>query len=1548
MSDNEPTQTTEQAVEPQPSSPEKGRGGTVRRILRVVAWLCATPLLLFLLCAALLYLPPVQRWAVGVACERLSEATGMDVHVGDVRLRFPLRLAMHDMTALSHEQGDTLLAAGTLTADVRLRPLLSGCVETGELVLQRLKVNTVDWIDALSVNGRVGELRVGPSRTLLADGTVALDRAVLSDARLCLIMADSVPPDTTLSEPAKWRIRLAEAQLHNVGLDLRLAPQADSMRVAALVGDGRLGGEIDLLHSIYDFHDIDLSESTLAIDLAGGKAAQGFDPSHVCLSHTRLRLPRVRYDSDGNLLARVAELMATERSGLTFTEDTRLVVRMDSVRLAIDSLRLATSASTRLGGLFHMDLNAFADTLAGQFVADLSGTVARADLGALAPDYQQSLASLSPLPLQVVAKAEGNLQDLRIERLHLNLPGQLTLDARGQAADRFVSATTALTLDAPDAEALVKAFVPADVRSAFSLPRQLHLQADLSLGERITAKGSLRTPRGSALFDADYHTKGDRYDLALTADGLEVTQFVPLGQAVNLTGRVTAQGRGFDFLSRSAQATADLRLQAAHYGSYNLSNTSAQLRLQDGQLDCALDTDNPQLATVAQLSGSLQPSPMTIHADLDLAHADLRSMGLYADDFTASGTGSIDFSYDLKQCLDLRADIDRLQLLLDADTLRAERFDLNAATRTDTTYVLLQTGDLDLDLRARENLFAILSRADRLATTAQRQWKARSLDINSLKAFFPTASLRLHAGTANPVAKFLALQDIGYGHFDADLHTTPEAGLLGSAQATAIEASGVRLDTVLFDLRQDSARVVYRTLVAAPDQPNFKAFTATLDGHVATTDADAHLLFFNKQHETGIDLGLSAVVGEEALECSVYPDEPILGYKRFTVNRTNFIRLTKKNRMEANVLLRGVGDSSLIALTANPADTLMQDIHALVRDLNMADILNVVPGMPEMKGLFNLNANYRQTSDRFWVSGETHLDNFVYEGTKVGNVQADFDYMPMPSGLQKVNMEVAYEGQRVATVDGQYDPTEQGHIDTDVRLDSVPLALTAPFIPNQMIVLGGALGGQLHICGSTDNLDIDGQLLPDSLTVTLPQYSVTMRMDDQPIEVENSRVSFNRTALYGATDQTLTLNGWIDMAAITSPDINLSLYGRDFKFVNAPRTPKALLFGNVWGDVFARVNGTPENLKVRGLVKILQNSNMTYVMEDTPLTVDDRLSDIVTFVDFTAPPDTAAAQADRSVTGMDLNLSLIVEDGAKLNCEFSADKQSYVNVRGNGNFAITMTPEGVFTMTGRYTVSEGEMKYTLPVIPLKTFTIAPDSYVEFTGDPMNPTLSFAATEQTRATVTDASGSSRSVLFNAGLEVTGSLEQMQLLFTIEAPEDLSVKNELAGLPKEDKNKLAVGLLCTGMYLSSSNSSGISAGNALNNFLQSEINNIAGKALATTVDVDMGMEQSTRDDGTTRTDYSFKFSKRFFSDRLNVVIGGRVNTDGNRPDNEAGAYIDDVSLEWRLNTSGTRYVRLYHEKNYDNLIEGELTENGASLVLRRKLDRLSELLIWKKED
>ena len=103
------------------------------------------------------------------------------------------------------------------------------------------------------------------------------------------------------------------------------------------------------------------------------------------------------------------------------------------------------------------------------------------------------------------------------------------------------------------------------------------------------------------------------------------------------------------------------------------------------------------------------------------------------------------------------------------------------------------------------------------------------------------------------------------------------------------------------------------------------------------------------------------------------------------------------------------------------------------------------------------------------------------------------------------------------------------------------------------------------------------------------------------------------------------------------------------------------------------------------------------------------------------------------------------------------------------------------------------------------------------------------------------------------------------------------------------------------------------------------------------------------GNTYTNYSFSFSKRFFNDRITIVIGGEVNS-GDRPDKTAGgnSFINNVSLEWKLNKSGNRNIRVFYDKNYQSLLEGEIIETGIGYVYKRKLNKLKELFIFRKKE
>ena len=115
---------------------------------------------------------------------------------------------------------------------------------------------------------------------------------------------------------------------------------------------------------------------------------------------------------------------------------------------------------------------------------------------------------------------------------------------------------------------------------------------------------------------------------------------------------------------------------------------------------------------------------------------------------------------------------------------------------------------------------------------------------------------------------------------------------------------------------------------------------------------------------------------------------------------------------------------------------------------------------------------------------------------------------------------------------------------------------------------------------------------------------------------------------------------------------------------------------------------------------------------------------------------------------------------------------------------------------------------------------------------------------------------------------------------------------------------------------------------------------------TIDVNIGIENSTTETGSNATDYSFSFAKRFWGNRITLIVGGKVRSGGDAQ-NTGQSIIDNVSLEYRLDQNATRYVKLYYDRNYESLLEGELTEMGAGLVFRRKTDKLGELFIFRKK-
>ena len=1515
-----------------------------RKVLKPVLWVALTPLLLFILLMVLLYVPPVQNVIRRQATSIASEATGLDITVDRIDLRFPLNLLVRgvsvvqpsDSVTSSVQPGDTLFHLKSLNVRVQAWPLLKGHVEVDNVTLEEVSVNSAHLLDGMSLRGQLGYFFFQSHGVDLRHEEATINQVELHDTRLQVVLSDTTAvPEDTSATALKWKVLLRALRLKNVAVDVQMP--FDSLYLSARVGRAEVDDALaDLDSQRYGWQHFLLEESSVSYDtgapLSSGRewvvgsdtlrASTGFDPSHIALRNVRMAVDSLYYGGR-DVRAIIREMSMNERCGLHIASLTGRLLA-DSTRIQLPSLRLLTP---------HSEMNLTAQTYwklvdiptEGHLSVRFDARIGKQDVFLLAGDLPESFKAAYPFrPLVIRAGTEGNLKQMQISRFMAELPGAFTLGGGGEfwnlndsvrrsgnvdieIETQDLNFLTALTGNQPDYSLVV--------------PDSMKLAARFTLdGPHCTA--GMKLQEGGGLLDlaAAYNLTSEAYQADLTIDGLQVDHFLPRDSIYTLSARMSAKGRGTDFLSPHSVALFDASLEALRYGHWDISGINLRASLRSSVAEASFISNNTLLQMQAGADIRLDRRYLDGKLDVEVGQVDLYKLGVAPR--------------PLK---------------------RPFAFTLGAEARRDSIRMNLQAGDLDFRFRARSTMKKLVQQWNTFAEVLTQQIDERRLDHAALRRALPSAGMHLRGGKENPVSYFLATKDISYDDFKLSFGFTPQVGINGRTALHGLRMDSLQLDTIFFAIRQDTARMTLQGGVCNGPQNPRVAFRSTLTGEIRNEDAELTLHYADEKGDTGVLFGINARPLTEGhgkgngLLLNLTPAEPVIAFRKFRfVDKSNWIYLHKNMRVYANVDMDS-DDGLCFRMQSNRDDTLsLQNINVELSRLRLEELCKVLPYMPRMSGLFTVEANYVQTATSLQVAAEANVDRLTYERQLVGDIGVGATWLPGEKDVHYLNTYFSYNGEEVATADGVL--TQQAgkdSLDVTALFEHFPLQMANAFMPEQMVAFTGDVDGEVALSGALESPLIEGSVTLDSVSVYARQAGARYWFDNRPLQIRGNRLLFDQFAIYTTSKNPFTINGTVDFRNLERPTANLDLLARNYTLLDAPRTRESLVYGKVFVDLQATLRGPLDALTMRGNMHLLGNTNVTYVLTDSPLTVEDRLDGLVTFTSFRDTTSVAQeAVPTMSLGGMEMNMSVRIDDAVRLRADLSPDRSKFIELEGGGDLNMQYTPQGDMSLTGRYTLSGGMMKYSLPIIPLKEFQFNPGSYVDWRGNVMNPTLNLKATERMRASVSDGSGdASRMVNFDVSIAIRNRLEAPDLVFDISAPEDATVENELQSMGADERSKQAIAMLATGIYMNSGlKGGGLSMGTALNSVLQSQINALAGSARNASISV--GIEDRTSSEtGDTQKDFSFRYSQRFFNDRVQIVIGGKVSTGANATNN-VESFIDNISLEYRLDQSGTRYVRVFHNKNYESVLDGEITETGAGLVLRRKMDRLSELFIFRR--
>ena len=1506
-----------------------------------VVTLCALPLLI--------YLPPVQNWLVRQASAIASEQTGLDITIEQVSLDFPLDLCLEDV--LVKQQGDTVACISRATLDVGLLPLFAAEVKVNTLEVSKAQINTLDLISDVQVQGTLGQLLLTPGQIQLTSGDISLSTASLSDADITVLLSDTAAVDTTESESAFRHIGFRELSVSNSRFSIHLP--GDSMFIG--VGAQLLQaseGNINLTDSRYEVATFVWQEGIFLFDLpttpsspTAPTSPNNSAPTPPSIDYSHLHVSGINWHIDSLLYAdplikmHIKQAAMKESCGLNITQLQGPVV-IDDKGIRLSDLALRTPY-TYIYTRADVDFSVADSISPGQMDVTMNAQIGKQDIAFFYDGID--ISRLPEWPLTLQARVQGNTEHTSFQVSQLSWPTVMQAEGSGTLDNMTdtnrLKAQLNLQAQTYNMQPVLAALeVPATINIPQGLAAEGLLEAD---GSRYKADITLRDGTGTAKVKGAFDERRMAYEAEGDINKLDLRHFLPDSELSLLTSTFSVMGEGTDFINTSTTwLDADVSIGQIGYGPHLFKDLNVLAHLKDGRAMADIIACDQLMEGSVSLNLSMTEA-LAGEVSTSISHLNLHALGITANPLTIGMNGDFDIKSDMKRIHRLSGLIDNIYLQDSLKTYRPEKVGILLNLREDTTYVRAQSGSLIIKLDASGHYEPLAAQLSALVDTMASQAARYVIDQVTLKQMLPNARLYLSSGRDNPAVNFLkATANTDFKELLVNISTSPVNGINGEAQLLSLNADSTLIDSMFVTLMSKPGRgLTFQARVANNRKNPQFVFTALADGHLQEHGLTLGLRLFDNRNRLSLRIGSKIDREADGLHFHLMPANPTIGYREFTLNDDNYLFIHNSNRILANVRLQANDGTGVRVYSESQDSTLLQDLTISLNRFDLDQLTTALPYIPHITGI--LDGDYHLTMDerkQISVASDMQVKDLTYESVPMGNLNAEFVYLQREDDTHAVEGLLAQNGKEILAFSGNYlnKKVTNGHeqIDGTLTLQQTPLNLINGFIPDRIVGLEGFADGELGIKGSLSKPDVNGEVMLESAYFISQPYGVRLRFDNDPVRIQDSKLLLENFTMYAYNDNPLNIMGNIDFHDLDHISMDLRMRATNYQLINTKQTANSIAYGKAFVNFMAVMQGPIDQLKMRGRLDVLGTTDLNYLLLDSPLSTDNQMDELVKFTDFNDSIHTVVQRP--TPNGLDMDLRISIDRGAHVKCGLNADQTNYVDIYGGGDLRMRYSGSGDLGMTGRYTLTSGQMKYSLPVIPLKTFTIRDGSYVEFTGDPTNPTLNITATERTTTTVGWEGEQSRSVAFDCGVSITQTLNNMGVKFIIEAPEDYTVNTELNSMSTEQRSKLAVTMLTTGMYLADGNTKGFSMNAALSSFLESEINNITGNAL-NSVDLSVGVDKTTDASGDSHTNYSFKFAKRFWNNRLKVQIGGKVSSGSEAVQNgQKQSFFDNVTMEYRLSPTSNQYVKLFFNQNSYDWLEGYTSMYGGGYIWRRKLD------------
>lgn len=1524
---------------PKPSK-KNGGLGKVRIFIRAV-------LLMFIVLLALpftLYIPAVQDFVCQHVVSWLnSTSDGLEYQVGKVRLGFPLRLTVEEVAILKRKDGTPLVSVGSLRTGLDDIPWNQPYFVVNNLEVKDVVIGMDSLTQSFGIAGGVEQLDIKRIEVDPMKSQLRVERVHLQEPDLSVFLGPSGPDDD--EESQNWFVSVKQVDIH----------------------DGHLR--------------LDMSDSCLSAAQHSVQTSPYFDYQHLNLEDVLLSAHDIIYDT--NLIrATIDDCKAIDSySGLELSQLTA-GFEMEEHDIRVSDLDMKLSNGAELQGELQTNFAILDSLHNGYLNTSLICRLDSANLFRVAAPYLPQLPQYwegKMLDLAIQGRVTGDSLDLR--KLDLSIDNHVDLKAEAFGLlpfdndNRSIAAT--VKSDLIHADYLLSTFVEAPSKRDYRLPDSLAIDLEASQRQKLfSGRIDMRQFDLDVLgAEASYDLSKEQYHVKANATNFDVSQFVPTILANGLTARLSADGRHFRFPNKWTIMEADLQLDSLSLTQSNglhdeLSNLCVNASYNGGNYVAHVVSDYPHLLLDTHLEGVYLKDTLAVNGYINVPHADLANLpaGYAQQGFGVAGFRSVIMGhYNWGDEAQAAIRIDSLRY---DDGQTVQYFDsilMTLESEPGMLYADVTGGDAALCFNTEKTIRELPSILTAMGEELGRQLNDLRFDFNAIQHALPQGQLDFHMAQKNPF--YPAINYLGYDFRSIDM--------------SAYNIFDLNLDAAIIGLRNEDRTIDFDSILAEVRPCKYMSKIDSvgelhgyrLSGHALHIDPKARdtydihasgllmpdsvtvdVKYVDGNYVTRYDAAASLAIGNDTTTFRLEKD-PIIFAQPFKVNKDNFISLMQyrnakeeqKTNSSAKVLMTGPGGMTLDVYTRKAKNReIGNQMLVRLQNLDLNNVSNAIKWDGNIGGKLNMTAMADLYPDslggqiraglKTFHLGEYKADTLAYDGKiQMAHSRRDMTGLLTIDDIIKMQLTAALAD----TINLQADITE------------LPLPLANLFLPTN-INLAGTTSGNISLRGKDfATARMNAYLSMHDAHVNISDLDANLMLPTDTLRVQNNRLILRDYQLTCANKNPMSIRGSIDLRqSLSDPLVDLRISGDNVRIIDSQRLrlKDQYIYGRLPISTDIRIKGKVSKLNVDGKLQVLSGTNLNYYLQDDPLQTTSKVDQLVEFVSF-RQMDRELAHADKMPLvddvdeGLTMELKIDIDKDVKVNAYLPGTDNNHVTIIGGGPLLMQSAADGMITMSGVYDVTSGSVDYKLPILPMtKKFNILNSSMVSWNGNaPGAPTISIQASENVRTAVDDNQGS-RLVNFVVTINITGTLDALDMSFTCSAPEDGNINSEIESMTEEERSKAALMLLVTQTYLGPGSANGVGLGTAnaaLNSVLNRQMDQILGSKLKNT-DVDLGIDTYSSETGGARTDYSIKVSQRFFNDRFRATIGGRVSSGGD-PNMGNGARLGDMSLEWLIKKDGSHYLKLYRRYNYESVFEGEILESGIGYAQERQAYKFKHLLI-----